>query len=469
MRRAAIACLPLALLLSASPAPAGPDYSSVRIEGVPHIRQRPDFCGEACVAMWLGKLGVKGADQDWVFARSGLESALGRGCRTAELRKALASIGFEPGRTWHRAAAAERQFAALHADLLHGIPSIVCMYYQKRGEGEHFRLVLGYDAKTDEVIYHEPAEDKGAYRKMKREEFLKLWPLGAGPSAVVIRMPLAGGGKLAQPPAKRHAHTAADFAQKAREVRHRIEAKGLKGFTVLVQPPFVVVGDESPAAVEVRATRTVKWAVDLLKKDYFRKDPNEILEIWLFRGKDSYRKHAKVLFDDEPSTPFGYYSSADKALVMNISTGGGTLVHEIVHPFMRANFPNCPSWFDEGLASLYEQCGEKDGKIVGYTNWRLAGLQAAIRKDRVPSFKALCGTTRNGFYNMDPGTNYAQARYLCYYLQQKGLLGEYYRAFRDHAKDDPTGYKTLRKTLGGEDMDAFKKRWEKWVLELRYP
>jgi len=28
------------------------------------------------------------------------------------------------------------------------------------------------------------------------------------------------------------------------------------------------------------------------------------------------------------------------------------LVHEIVHPFMRANFPECPAWFNEGLASL---------------------------------------------------------------------------------------------------------------------
>ena len=28
----------------------------------------------------------------------------------------------------------------------------------------------------------------------------------------------------------------------------------------------------------------------------------------------------------------------------------------------------------------------------------------------------------NQFYNQDPGTNYSQARYLCYYLQQRGLL-----------------------------------------------
>ncbi len=64
---------------------------------------------------------------------------------------------------------------------------------------------------------------------------------------------------------------------------------------------------------------------------------------------------------------------------MDISTGGGTLVHEIVHPFIEANFPNCPPWLNEGLGSLYEQSGEVQGRIHGFTNWRLHGLQADIK------------------------------------------------------------------------------------------
>ena len=107
---------------------------------------------------------------------------------------------------------------------------------------------------------------------------------------------------------------------------------------------------------------------------------------------------------------------------MNISTGGGTLVHEIVHPFVAANFPNCPAWFNEGLGSLYEQSGEVEGEIHGFTNWRLPRLQEAIRKGKLASFKTLCHTTDTEFYEKDRGTNYAQARYLCYYLQQKDLL-----------------------------------------------
>ena len=65
----------------------------------------------------------------------------------------------------------EAQWQALHADLAAGIPSIVCMHYDSRpGSPEHFRLVLGYDAATDEVIYHEPARADGAYRRMPRAD-----------------------------------------------------------------------------------------------------------------------------------------------------------------------------------------------------------------------------------------------------------------------------------------------------------
>lgn len=71
------------------------------------------------------------------------------------------------------------------------------------------------------------------------------------------------------------------------------------------------------------------------------------------RSKPPRRRHARELFDDAPGTPYGYYLPGHDAMIMNISTGGGTLVHEIVHPFMAANFPGSPTWFDEGLASLY--------------------------------------------------------------------------------------------------------------------
>ncbi len=445
------------------------DYASILLPDVPHVRQRPDFCGEACVEMWLRKLGYK-IDQDDVFNVSGLDPERGRGCYTAEMVRALTNLGFKPGDVWYRydtAKAAEQletQWQLLHADLLKGIPSIVCMHYDDTPRTtEHFRLVLGYDAVKDDVIMHDPALENGSYRRMQRAKFFKLWPLGAGENRqVAIRLRLEGA-KISPPP-RASGFTDADYCQHIMTLR---EKRLPEGFSLVLQKPFVVVGDDPEKEVKRRAGDTVKWAVDQLKATYFEKEPEHILDVWLFKDEDSYKANTKKVFDDEPTTPYGYYSSAHRALIMNISTGGGTLVHEIVHPFMATNFPKCPSWFNEGLASLYEQSGSENGKIHGYTNWRLNGLQTAIKAKRVPSFETLCGTSTNEFYNQDRGTNYSQSRYLCYYLQEHDLLVKYYQQFRKNSEDDPTGYKTLQEVLGEKDMAEFKTKWEAWVLKLK--
>ena len=194
--------------------------------------------------------------------------------------------------------------------------------------------------------------------------------------AVVLGAFLAGGA-VGAPGDNGHGFSAADFARHIQALKKKLPDST---FTIVVANPFVVIGDETPKEVRRRAKDTVGWAVKKLKAAYFEKDPDEILDIWLFKDKESYEENAQKLFSTKPDTPYGYFSAADKALVMNISTGGGTLVHEIVHPFVAANFPRCPAWFNEGLGSLYEQCGEEDGEIHGYTNWRLPGLQKAIRK-----------------------------------------------------------------------------------------
>jgi hypothetical protein len=258
--------------------------------------------------------------------------------------------------------------------------------------------------------------------------------------------------------------TDADFARHVDLLRKKLPSKE---FSIVVERPFVVIGDEPEHAVKEHAESTVKWAVEKLKQDFFAKDPNEILDIWLFKDAASYEKNTLQLFGEKPGTPYGYYSSTHKALIMNIATGGGTLVHEIVHPFIEANFPACPPWFNEGLGSLYEQCGEVGGHIHGFTNWRLPGLQQATKSGKVPTFKTLTAMDSNAFYNEDKGTNYGQARYLCYYLQENGLLIKFYQEFQAHQKEDATGYQSLQKILGESNMDAFKAKWEKYVLSLK--
>ncbi len=58
--------------------------------------------------------------------------------------------------------------------------------------------------------------------------------------------------------------------------------------------------------------------------------------------------------------------------------------------------------------------------------------------------------------------------YLCYYLQEKGLLIKYFHQFREHAEEDLSGYETLKAVLGRDDLDQFQKQWEKYVMKLRF-
>ena len=257
----------------------------------------------------------------------------------------------------------------------------------------------------------------------------------------------------------------ARVAQHVTELRGRAPA----GFTIVAARPFVVVGDEAPEVVRRRAGETVGWAVARLEQDFFPVEPAEIIDIWLLRDGASYRRTCEALFAGAPHTPFGFYLPARHAMVMDISTGGGTLVHELVHPFLAANLPGAPPWIDEGVASLFEQCGERDGHIVGFTNWRLAGLQEAIRQGRTDTLERLAHLEPGAFNGPAGGRHYAAARYICYYLQEKGLLATFLRRFAAARDGDPSGYVTLSEVLGERDMVDFQRRWEAFVLSLRFP
>jgi hypothetical protein len=455
----------LTAVLTSRAEDAPPLYPSALIPGVPHVLEKEDFCGEASAEMWLRRLG-ENMDQDYVFDRAGVDPAEGRGLDATELATSLTRIGFDVGRVWTPIASErelEAEFAALHADLWSGVPSIVLLRGSADDPSEHFRLVLGYDGRTDEVVYSDPSAQDGGYRRTPREELLDLWTIQGRYQWGVVRLRLDPGeieyGDAAEE------STAADFAQHVLQLRRIAPA----GFTIAVEPPFVVVSDAPPAEVAAYAHGTIRRAVALLKKDFFARDPEGIVDIWLFSGDDSYTAHTRRVFGESPDTPYGFYSSEHQAIVINIATGGGTLVHEIVHPFIAANFPSSPPWFDEGLASLFEYPTAVGGHIRGLVNWRLPTLKAAIALGELPTFAWLTSRTDEQFYGADPGTNYAEARYLCYYLQQRGLLVDYYHAFYEARADDPTGYATLLRTLGADDGGRLERDWSGWVLGLKQP
>lgn len=248
--------------------------------------------------------------------------------------------------------------------------------------------------------------------------------------------------------------------EERRERQHDVGA----GYEVFVVRPFVVVAQGS--GVRAEAAETIGWARDRLVADFFDKEPGKPLTIFVFGDELSYRSGTSALLDIVPDTPYGFFRPCSRALVVNAALGWGTLVHEMVHAYVAADFPSAPTWLNEGLGSLFEMPIDVDGHIRGATNWRLAELQEAIRRRRALSFDAMADGSRSAFGGKDGSLYYATARYLLYWLQERGQLRDFYRAFRQ--RPDGNGLAVLRSLTGTADLGVLQRAWENDVLGLTY-
>ena len=246
--------------------------------------------------------------------------------------------------------------------------------------------------------------------------------------------------------------------------RDRFDAEGV---TCVVSPPFVVAGDGGPRRLKGYVDHTILASADALHRKFFdRARPSEPILILLFESAESYNRLAKKWLGDEPTTPYGYFRR-DNIMVMNVGTGTGTLVHELVHALIRPDFPDVPEWFNEGLGSLFEQCTLANGDIRGLENWRLPALQRAIRDKKLRPLREMIEDDE--FYgDKHVGLNYAEARYLLMYLQEQGKLADFYHKLREGQAEDKSGLKTLEAVIEPKSLAEFEKAWRGWVMGLRF-
>jgi hypothetical protein len=256
--------------------------------------------------------------------------------------------------------------------------------------------------------------------------------------------------------------------------RDKFDAERL---SYLVDPPFVLAGDGGEQKLRGYLEHTLRASADAMHRQFFTTRPTEPILILLFETEKPYRRLASQWFGDEDVSHFGYFRRGN-VMLMNVGTGTGTLVHELTHALMKPDFPDAPDWFNEGLGSLFEQCtladptaGAGDGaatKIRGLTNWRLPALQQRIRAHTLRSTEALIEDPH--FYEAPlVGPNYAQARYLLMYLQEKHQLEPFYKNLRATHATDPTGLTAFQQAIAPQPLSDFDQLWRQWVLTLHFP
>ena len=231
---------------------------------------------------------------------------------------------------------------------------------------------------------------------------------------------------------------------------------------VLIRPPYVIAGDMPEDVLERLHRDVVQPTARALNVGFFDSPAFEPITIVAFSKEAGFRDFARRVDRRQPDSYYGYYLRTNRRLVVNISTGAGTLAHELTHALAHFDFPNMPEWFDEGLASVFEQSEFSDtgSRLTGTDNWRVQHVLRALHDNRLRKTDELVqgGTVRSNNEMID----YAHARYVCLFLQEQQLLEPFYRKLRSRAEIDPTGWDTLHEivTVGSDsDLDTDFRRW----------
>jgi hypothetical protein len=235
------------------------------------------------------------------------------------------------------------------------------------------------------------------------------------------------------------------------------------GCRLIIRPPFVIAGDYSEADLDKLYREIVLPVTSALWRSYFDRKPDKPVTIVTLSSQASYGAAAAELDGYEPLGYAGYTQRGQRRIVVNLSTGQGTLAHELAHMLALFDFPEMPEWFDEGLAALHEEAHFSDDglTLVGTSNWRSRFLREALARNQLPP---LASVIRNpAFRGEGEGLNYAIVRCFCHYLQERQLLSHFYRKFRTGVELDPTGITTLCELLGAASIEDVDRDFRAWV------
>ncbi|WP_339731956.1 hypothetical protein [uncultured Gimesia sp.] len=236
---------------------------------------------------------------------------------------------------------------------------------------------------------------------------------------------------------------------------------------VLVKAPYILIGDYETQTLEALHRKAIQPTEYALNVSYFDSQPDRPITIIVLSSQERYQQVAYDLDRRKTGSYYGYFQSDEMRIVLNLATGGGTLGHELTHALAQIDYPDMPEWFDEGLASLHEQCefSEAGNQLVGISNWRSQILLSALDRNQLPGLETLVQQIR--IKTDREALTYAYARYFCLYLQEKRLLSPFYRKLRTNSEFDETGQRTLQQLLNVKDLSEVDPDFQQWLVGFR--
>jgi hypothetical protein len=254
---------------------------------------------------------------------------------------------------------------------------------------------------------------------------------------------------------------------------------------ILARGRFVLASlspQHSMAELDAIAAR-LEHFVGYLDREYGIKMPDAIVTVYMVPTSQVLVMQAMRLHGiaADPAT-LGYSFQNDLSVVGILTgTAAGTLLHEMFHLAVRADFGDIPQFLDEGMAALYETSGVAGGKYNGMANWRGQLIRAGREVGAVVPLKTVIASpwfpdeavTRDfrdlpKFDREQQGYVLSVSRYFLIWMQQRNLLPALYKAMRD--RPTPTRFMPadqvvfeILEQVNGMPMAAIEAQFQSWL------
>ena len=205
-------------------------------------------------------------------------------------------------------------------------------------------------------------------------------------------------------------------------------------------------------------------------KHLFQNKPGSPVYIILLTAEDSPKvlgRRAGGVFSRNANALFCGDMAAYKL------TKTSVVLHEFTHALHYADQgvrrQQHPIWLVEGLSTLFESSDEKDGAFTPRHNQRLAAMQAYVKANRSLAWTTMVKLNHLTFLR-GARLCYAQARYMLFYMYEKGLLKRFYDEYTDASgyEGDKTAQEAFE-VVFGKPMAAVESDWKEWVLKQVVP
>lgn len=137
---------------------------------------------------------------------------------------------------------------------------------------------------------------------------------------------------------------------------------------------FLVITSKANKINPKEVATNMEKVVNFYKSAYEMATPDEYIVVYLVQDYKNVQPYIQKLYFNKISfNPLGFSNFYDNSMVAWIYDGSmvGTLKHELVHLLIRSSFNFVPDWFEEGLASLYEESVfDTSSHLQGKDNWR---------------------------------------------------------------------------------------------------